>query len=170
MPDSSTVSDTSPLQYLYQANQLDLLREIYGSVTAPEAVLAEIKVGRSQGVALPDLRAFGWIEIVEAPHLEILPLVVDLGPGEREVLSLAVSRPESLALLDDALARHFAEVLQVRFTGTLGVLLKAKQLNLIEEVRPTLDELQNLGFRLDSGTRAAVLKLAGEPKSNATGS
>ena len=89
-------------------------------------------------------------------------MAADLGKGEREVLSLAVGKPDVLALLDDGLARHFAKYLEVPFTGTLGVSVKAKVVGLIEEVAPVVDRLQLLGFRLDSNTRQAVLELAGE--------
>lgn len=161
MPDG-VISDTSPLQYLHQAGCLDLLRDIYSRVAIPRGVAAELAAGHKLGVSLPETESLDWIETVEAPHLEILPLAVDLGAGEREVLALAVSRPGSLALLDDRLARHFAELLQIRYTGTLGVLLKAREQSLLPRLRPVLDRLETLGFRLDPKTRTAVLDLAGE--------
>ena len=85
-----------------------------------------------------------------------------LGRGEREVLLLALQTPDSLALLDDAMARRQARVLGINFTGTLGVLLRAKQAGLLSEIAPVVEELDRLEFRLDTKTRAAVLKLAGE--------
>lgn len=78
------------------------------------------------------------------------------------MLSLAVERTEALAILDDALAREFASHLGVSFTGTLGILLRAKTAGLLGAVKPTVDRLEELGFRLDAATRAAVLDLAGE--------
>ena len=56
-----------------------------------------------------------------------------------------------------------AETLRLPVTGTLGLLLDAKRLSLIPAVRPLLEQLDALGFRLASHTRTAVLKLAGEP-------
>jgi predicted nucleic acid-binding protein len=50
----------------------------------------------------------------------------------------------------------------MRLTGTLGLLLNAKQAGLISQVRPLLEQLQALRFRLSSATYQAVLKLAGE--------
>jgi predicted nucleic acid-binding protein len=70
--------------------------------------------------------------------------------------------PDTVIVLDDALARRIAEALGLRFTGTLGLLLDAKRTGLIHAVRPVLDQLQSLRFRVSSHTRAAVLKLAGE--------
>jgi len=46
--------------------------------------------------------------------------------------------------------------------GTLGLLLDAKRVGLLVAVEPSLDKLNELGFRLAEQTREAVLKLAGE--------
>ncbi len=91
-----------------------------------------------------------------------LPLVTDLGPGEAEVLALAPETKDSIAVLDDALARQVAETLRLPLTGTLGLLLDAKRHGFIQAVAPLLEQLDALGFRLASQTRVAVLKLAGE--------
>ena len=85
-----------------------------------------------------------------------------LGPGETEVLMLALELPEAVAVLDDALARQVAETLNLSLTGTLGLLIDAKRAGLISAVGPWLDQLQALRFRLAIHTRMAVLKLADE--------
>jgi uncharacterized protein len=65
-------------------------------------------------------------------------------------------------ILDDGLARRFAETLNIRLTGTVGLLLDAKRAGLVPAVEPLLDQLQSLRFRLAPGTRKALLRLAGE--------
>ena len=95
-------------------------------------------------------------------------LITDLGPGESEVLMLGLELPDAVLILDDGLARRVAESLELRFTGTLGLLLDAKRLGLIPAVSPLLDQLQELRFRLATHTRRAVLELAGEPTTSAT--
>lgn len=90
------------------------------------------------------------------------PLVTDLGPGETQVLMLALESSDTFVVLDDALARQLAEALGLRLTGTLGLLLDAKRAGLLPAVGPLLDRLQALRFRLAPHTRAAVLRLAGE--------
>jgi predicted nucleic acid-binding protein len=157
-----TVSDTSPLQYLFQTNLLDLLRVLYTQITVPEAVVDEIAAGHALGIHLPDLTTIPWIQVRQVRDPALLPLAPDLGAGEREVLALAVETADSLALLDDGLARRHARLLKITFTGTLGVLLKGKQQGHLPAVAPVLDELEALGFRLDAATRMAVLKLAQE--------
>ncbi|GAC1299772.1 MAG: hypothetical protein NVSMB1_26410 [Polyangiales bacterium] len=93
---------------------------------------------------------------------ELLALVTDLGPGERAAIALARSRRSGLLLLDDGLARRHARLLGLTISGTLGVLLRAKQAGLLPSVGPKVAELERLGFRLAVSTRDAVLRLAEE--------
>lgn len=92
----------------------------------------------------------------------LLQLAADLDRGEREVIAIAKQAADPLAILDDGLARRYARLLRIPFTGTLGVLLKAKSAGHLAQVLPVLDRLESLGFRFDSETRTAVLKLANE--------
>ena len=128
----------------------------------PPAVEDELAAGRKLGLNLPDLQSLDWITVRRPFSSVALPMVTDLGAGEREVLALALETPDSVCILDDALARRIAGALQIRFTGTLGVLIDAKRARLIPAVRPHLDQLQRLGFRVAAHTRTAVLKIAGE--------
>jgi predicted nucleic acid-binding protein len=159
------VSDTSPLQYLHQAELLHLLPALYGHILVPEAVAAELDRGISLGFHLPDVHALSWMQIERFCPTAAPPLPADFGAGERDVLILARRTSDSLALLDDARARHFARLLGIRFTGTLGIVVKAKQQSHVTAVLPILQRLESLGFFLDPVTRAAVLRLAGEQPS-----
>lgn len=160
MPD--LICDTSPIQYLHQLDLLHVLPVLGDQVWVPPAVVEELAVGRSIGVNLPDVEALDWVT-VRRPISEIaLPLVAHLGPGETEVLMLALEMREAVAVLDDALARQMAETLGLHFTGTLGLLLDAKKAGLVAGVRPLLDKLNALQFRLAPHTYEAVLRLAGE--------
>jgi len=133
------ICNTSPLQYLHQIGHLDLLRRLAGTIIVPRAVVDELAVGRMAGLSLPDPSRLDWT---------------------------LVRRPRSEQ--DDGLARRVAESLELRFAGTLGLLLDAKRLGLVPAVSPLLDQLQELRFRLAPHTRRAVLELAGEPTTSAT--
>ena len=156
------IVDTSPLQYLHQAGLLDLFPRLYGQVVVPGAVVTELEAGRAQGIVLPDIASLPWVAIRTPQHPGLLPLVTDLGAGEREALALALEATDALVVLDDGLARRFARQLGLTMTGTLGVLLRAKQASYLDQVEPIIDQLEALGFHLDPATRAAVLRLAGE--------
>jgi uncharacterized protein len=156
------ICNTSPLQYLHQLELLHILPALAGRVVVPPAVLDELSLGRARGMRLPDLIALDWVSIRRPASAPALPLVTDLGPGEAEVLALALELRDAVVVLDDALARQVAETLGIRLTGTLGLLLDAKRAGLVPTVAPLLEQLQALRFRLASHTRAAILKLAGQ--------
>jgi predicted nucleic acid-binding protein len=159
---SEVISDTSPLQYLHQLGPLHLLPTLAGRIVVPASVERELLTGRELGVDLPDLRTLDWVEIRRSTSRPALPLINDLGPGETETLMLVLESTDAVALLDDALARRVAEILNVRFTGTLGLLLDAKKAKLVTSLRPLLDQLQVLRFRLSPQARSTILRLAGE--------
>ena len=156
------VVDTSVVQYLHQLGKLEILRSLYSRVSLPSAVIAELAEGRRRGVDLPDAAALDWVDVASIQvAFELLP-GDELGEGELEIITLALRSSDVLAILDDKLARDFARSRGIRFTGTLGVLLKAKAAGLLSVLAPVLDSLEGLGFRMDANTRAEVLRLAGE--------
>lgn len=157
------ICNTSPLQYLHQLGCLHLLPALVGQVIVPQAVAEELAAGTARGIDVPIPQSLEWLTIRRPASAAVLPLVTDLGPGETQVLALALELSEPVVILDDALARRVAETLGIRLTGTLGILLDAKRGGLIQTVLPLLDKLQALRFRLHPATRAAVSQLAGEP-------
>lgn len=156
------VCNTSPLQYLHQIGQLRILPALAGSIIVPISVQAELDAGIAKGLDLPKIENLNWIQIRAPISVKAASLITDLGPGESQVLMLALETPGSIALLDDGLARRVAIARGIPIKGTLGLLLDAKRAGHIPVVKPSLDKLQDLGFRLAEPTRAAVLKLAGE--------
>ena len=127
MPDRLVISNTSPLLYLHQIGCLDLLKALYGAVVAPPAVERELHIGAAKGINVPDLSALSWVKVRPVKNPKLLPAVVDLGPGEAEVIALGLENPDSLLILDDKLARRIAGLKDLSLTGTLGVLTKARK-------------------------------------------
>jgi predicted nucleic acid-binding protein len=138
------------------------LDEFYTRTLIPPAVARELELGRALGVDLPDIGALPWVKIQAPEGLDKVPTVANLGAGEKEVLALGLQVPNVVVILDERLGRLQAEVLQLPFTGTLGILLRAKVEGRISRIGPVLEQLDQLKFRLSSKTRTAVLKLAGE--------
>ena len=156
------ICDTSPLQYLHQIGQLSILPALAGSIIVPPSVQVELDAGIVKGLDLPTVENLRWVRIQSPISAKAASLITDLGPGESQVLLLALEIPGSVALLDDALARRVAIAKGIPIKGTLGLLLDAKRIGHLATVGPSLDRLQGLGFRLAQQTREAVLKLAGE--------
>lgn len=156
------ISNTSPLFYLYRLGHLELLQKLYGHIVIPEAVVDELEAGREQGEEVPNITKYDWIEVRSCHVPRLVQLITDFGAGEAQVLALALEEPNSLVILDERLAREVANLQNLHVTGTAGVILKAKQMGFISAVRPLLDRLLQLDFRLSDAVTVTILKLAQE--------
>ena len=161
MPEMIIVN-TSPIFYLHRLGLLEMLNKLYGDITIPEAVRNELEKGYVQGEDVPQLENYPWIQIMNVDMPEYLSLIVDLGLGESEVLAIATNHPSALVILDDKLARRIAEMREFRLTGTAGVLLRAKEKGLIPALKPVIEKLLSLNFRLKPDLVNAILELAEE--------
>src|SRR5262249_15541132 len=74
-----------------------------------------------------------------------------------EVLALALESTDAIVILDDALARQMATTLAIRFRGSVGLLLDAKQAGLVSGISPLLGQFQTFGFHLNAETRKLIL-------------
>jgi len=161
MPEA-VICNTSVLFYLHRLSCLELLKQLYEIVIVPEVVVHELEQGRIAGEDVPDVANYPWIQIRPTHIPEVLRLITDLGPGEAGVLALALEEQDATVILDDLLARRLAELKGLKITGTLGVLLKAKQKGYIKAIAPFLNRLLELDFRLSESLQKEILKLAGE--------
>lgn len=67
-----------------------------------------------------------------------------------------------VGLLDDANAKKHAKYLGLSVTGTLGVLIKAKQAGYIESLKPILHQMIEHGIYISNGLVEICLKQVGE--------
>jgi predicted nucleic acid-binding protein len=70
---------------------------------------------------------------------------------------LALETHARLVILDDRPARRLAQSLGLTVIGTLGILLAAKQRQLIATVQPSLDALLQHDFRISQRLYEQVL-------------
>lgn len=135
MPEKAII-DTSVLIALERINILDVLCSIYSHIILPEAVVSEF--------GTPSLDCYSS-EKVKSPMVRLLVLDLNLGRGEAESIALA-SESGSRLVLDDLKARKVAENLGLKVTGTIGILLKAESLALIDSAYDKAKELRDKGF------------------------
>ncbi len=164
MPETArvVVADTTPIIALALIGQLELLRQLYGTVKIPPAVEAEVLAGGPRSVGVAELQSSKWIQTTSLQDPQRADLLSDLDRGEAEVIALAQELNADLVIIDERLGRRHAKRLGLKLTGTLGVLLKAKERELVPAVRPLIDQLQQGGIRLGDVLVAEVLRLAGE--------
>jgi predicted nucleic acid-binding protein len=67
-----------------------------------------------------------------------------------------------ILILDDWKARKVAERLGISVTGTLGVIIKAKNSGLIPSIKPFLEKIRETNFRISEELEQIALKEANE--------
>jgi len=122
----------------------------------------ELRTGAQRGIAVPDVNSLDWLQVRALRDTTLLPVVTDLGSGEAEAIALAVAHPGSLLILDDSLGRRIAGLSKVTHTGTLGVLVKAKNEGLLASVSPVVEALRQTTMYLSASLIEMVLRQAGE--------
>ena len=95
-------------------------------------------------------------------HSEKKMYKAKLHDGEVEVMILAQEQKADLVILDDNAAKKTAKYLGLPVTGTLGVLIKAKRMGIIESVKPLITELRKNEFYVSGTVERMVLEQAGE--------
>ncbi|BAS55782.1 hypothetical protein NIES2135_49260 [Leptolyngbya boryana NIES-2135] len=158
------VSDTSAIGNLAIVNHLWLLQSIYGKVLIPDVVAQELS-----NASRPEIKAvlsLDWIEtkaIVDLAMANTLQQDQNLDPGESYAIVLALEQQADELLMDERRGRQEAAKLGIPIIGILGILLIAKQRQLIPKVQPILDALiQQASFRVSSALYTQILLQAKE--------
>lgn len=155
------VSNTTPIISLLKLNRLKLLKQLYSQIYIPQAVYEEIEAGKSK-VFYKDLSKIDWINIVRIKDKQAVKYFLDLDAGEAEAIVLASEIKADLVLLDEKLGRFHAKHANLKVTGTIGILIKAKNDGLLNSLKPLLDELTNKEVWLSEKLKHEILKIVGE--------
>lgn len=127
------VADSGPLHYLILLDHADLLHRFYDEVVVPEAVAAELSTLSTPLIVREWIsRAPSWLSIVPVESDAVQAVTDDLDPGERAAIALAGTMHADLLLIDEAAGRAEAKRLNLRVTGTLGVLRAAAERGLVD--------------------------------------
>jgi predicted nucleic acid-binding protein len=145
------ITDTSCFVLLEKINALNILYQLYKTVTTtPE-------IAKEYGNILPD-----WVTVKSANQSLKEDFLQYVDEGEASALALASETNCDFIIVDDMAARKLAQKLGFTIKGTIGVLLQAKQENIIPAFRPYLDLVQQTNFRLSQQLAEQFLKEAGE--------
>ncbi|MEA2562210.1 MAG: hypothetical protein QOH06_3714 [Acidobacteriota bacterium] len=155
------VVNSGPLISLARIGQLNLLPRLFGEILVPAAVLREVTEDESRPGAVL-VKSAEWLGLGEVSDRSAVErLLSSLGEGESEVLILA-RELGATAVIDERRGRTIAAALGIPQTGTIGVLLAAKQTGAVSVITPLLDQLVANGLRLSSRLYEEARRLAGE--------
>jgi len=159
----AVVSDSSPLILYSAIHRLDLLRAVFREVVVPAAVYAEVVIAGGSRPGGAQVAGAAWIRQQPLANLQsISTLLTRLGPGEAEAIGLALELGGIPVLIDDSAGRQLARAHGPRVFGSAGLLIEAKAMGLIGEVRPILEELRTVGLWLSDTAYRELLALAQE--------
>ena len=149
---NAIISDTSCFIILANIDELELLQKVYGHI------LTTIEIAQEYGEKLPE-----WVEVVAVKdkyRQQLLEMQIDI--GESSAIALALETPNSTVVLDDYKARKIADQLGLSFTGTIGIIIKAKITGVIPSIKPILQKMRQTDFRLSAEIELQALREAGE--------
>lgn len=158
------VADAGPLIGLAIIGGLPWIEKLFRKVLIPEAVATELCLDSDMpgAMALASARRQGWLKVVPVALADVpAHLLATVDRGEAEAIALAKRHAVPL-LIDENRGRMAARNEGVHIFGSGAVLLRAKERNIIRQVRPHLDALTRAQYRLSEALRGEILRLAGE--------
>lgn len=154
------VADTSTLIALAACEGLPYLEKLFEEVRVPGAVFQECTLpGKFKA---DSLASYLLGKVIEIDMSDLVIAAAGLGNGELEAMALYKRIHADFLLVDDYRARVVARVNGISVVGSLGVLLRAKEVGYIAAVAPLVIDIQNAGIRYSKQLVDEALKLAGE--------
>lgn len=146
------LSDASCLILLEKINELDLLHKVFGNIIITREIRDEF------GSPLPN-----WISVQNPSNKTYQKtLEASVDKGEASAIALAVELQDCLLIIDDLKGRKLAAAIEIKITGTFGVILEAKFSGKISSVKSLLDKIKRTDFRLSEELEEQILRKANE--------
>jgi predicted nucleic acid-binding protein len=142
------IADASVLIIFDKLNQFDILEKIYHNIYTTAEISLEFNKPLPSRIKVESVK--------DQKYLKFIRSQVDI--GEATAIALAAEKDNPLLILDDLKARKLARRLGMRFTGTLGVINKAKELHIIDRIKPVIDQLRDSDFRISENIIENLLK------------
>ena len=131
-PMSVTLTDTTVLNNFAQVERPNLLRKAFPRLAAPRQVREELSEGEKLGlVPSSDWSWLKTIELTDAEQVRAADLRGQLQAGEAACIAVAASRGGML-LTDDGAARRVVAAMQIQISGTIGVLVRLLQREILD--------------------------------------
>ena len=157
------VINTTPLLSLLAGlGDLDILPFLYQQVYVPYEVCQEILAGGADNFGVAAFCQNTWLTKYEKP-LTINPMLRhSLDAGEASVIQLAQQEGIPLVCIDEITGRRIARLSGLNITGSIGIMLRAKQAGYPILLRDALSKMRQHGIWLSDNVLSFALAQAGE--------
>jgi len=137
-------SNTTPFIALSSINRLDLLPALFARIHVVEPVVRECAAGGA--IEVPALESLPWVTVLPITTSDPEPMLTQLDEGEKWTLHAAHQARAALLLIDERIGRNLAERMGLKVTGTLGILLKARQEGMIVSFSREVEDMRRQGI------------------------
>lgn len=163
MPETnSLVINTGPMIALVAAlGDLQVLK-MYQRLLVPFEVQQEFWAGGAVNFALPEFEAADWLHKRAKPVQIGIALQNTLDRGEAAVIQLALDENIQTVCIDEAAGRRVARLHGLSVTGSVGILLRAKQEGYSFSMRQAITRMKTRGIWLSGRVIKFALTQAGE--------
>lgn len=159
------VSNTTPIITLIKANKLEILKHLFNEVYISTGVYDEIvanKVFKNEVAVLEDCDFINIKKVKNEFAVKLLQKNMGLDLGESEAIVLCDELNGDILIIDERKGRAVAKSMDINLTGTLGLLVKAKERGLIDQVKPILDLLIESNIRISTKLYEDILEKVNE--------
>jgi len=158
------VSNTTPLIAFSSLQKFDLLKKLFGKLYIAEAVYHEATIAKKEKDNLAfEIAQADWIQTVKVKdRLAVDVLLDELDLGEAETIVLAKEINADWILMDEKKGRRKLTQLGLAKIDTIGLLVKAKEIGLLAEIKPEIKALTETSFNLSESVINTVLRQANE--------
>jgi len=142
------ISDTSCLIALSKIKKLDLLNKLYDDVFVTNDVYQEF------GALLPK-----WIIVADVKNKKKQKQIENyLDKGEASSITLALEYKTATLIIDEKKGRKIAQSLNIKITGTIGLIILGFNKGVIPDVTSLILKLVNKGFRLSDDLMNKIIE------------
>ncbi len=102
------------------------------------------------------------IVINTGPLISIVAATGDLDIGEASVIQLALNKNIQTVCIDEKVGRRVARLYNLSLTGSIGILIKAKNYGYLSSMKNAISEMKNKGIYLSDNIIEFALKHTNE--------
>ncbi len=158
------VINTGPVIALVAATgSLEWLSRLYEFVWIPREVKAEIAAGGSCAPELVAIQTAGDVIKVQSASTAVPRVLInEIDLGEASVIHTALERRIGTVAIDEKAGRRIARLHGLKVTGSIGILVKAKQQGLVASLADCLQEMRKKGIWISEELIRQALVAVGE--------
>ena len=156
------IADTTPIITLMKLQRLDLLEKLFDTVLVPNAVYDELISNSNyltEAQMVFECPFLKRLEVSDHQSIKILCEVIGLDAGESEAIALAEEKHADLLIIDERKGRRVAKQMELKITGTIGILLQAFDCKILsqEEILACSEKLRNSRIRISNSLFELIL-------------